>query len=207
MLAPLTAKDVRLMLLHSQPSMSTTRELMPTAVTVTMTEQEAKGVEISMRARLMQPRLVPEGCSDGTSARQWTVFTVGDGNAHIRLVATAVPNATSTSTSASIHASANANANRTRVSFHLDCSATKASVALPHLDPVHTEDWIILHSNYTSAGLVVNGSAPFSCGCSMGGVWAFFGEGYLYRNYSYSAGCVQHDIGALRTYSALSHSR
>ena len=179
-------------------------------------EQEAMGVGITMRSRLMQPQIVPEGCSDGTNAHQWTVFTVGDGNAHIRLIATvansgASSSATkstatisSTSTSTGTSTSASTDADSTRLSFHLYCSATKASLALLHLDPVHSEDWMTVDSKYSSAGLAVNGSAPFHCGCSMGGVWAFLGEGYLYRNYSYSAGCVQHDIDALLTYSVLS---
>jgi hypothetical protein len=57
-----------------------------------------------------------------------------------------------------------------------------------------------LTARQTTTGLIINGSAPFKCGCRMGGVWAFLGEGYLGRNYSYSTGCVQHDLDGLHTF-------
>ena len=52
----------------------------------------------------------------------------------------------------------------------------------------------------------LNGSAPLRCGCSMGALWAFAGEGYLHRSYTYATGCVDHDVTALRAEQLINHA-
>jgi len=94
------------------------------------------------------------------------------------------------------------NANFSHNSRH--CSVgNRTSAPLPLV--ARPGEWLSLSGEHSSNGLALAGQPPFACGCTMGGVWQFLGEGYVLRDYPYATACTVHDVAALNT-SALSPS-
>ena len=118
------------------------------------------------------------------SAHDFTVATVGDGQAHARLVASPKTGDT--------------------VELRLMCATDGNETASVAVSLASLNAWTTVELVTSPGGqLSVNGSAPLRCGsCASGGpVWAFLGEGFLHRHYKYSSGCVDHDLAALRSSS------
>jgi hypothetical protein len=140
------------------------------------------GLRLTARVMLLTPDdrtdSVPR-CSAGAPAR-WTVLTLGDAVAHTRLVA-------EWSESGGLVA-------------HLHCSLDNSTVLVPNLTSKSALNrWTTLNLNFGATGSTTMPglTVPFQCGCTMGGVWAFLGEGYLGRDYVDATDCVVHDSAAL----------
>jgi hypothetical protein len=123
---------------------------------------------------------------------RWTVATIGDGEAHVRVTAEQV---------------APYSVGAGGIRLQMECSrGGPNSTARLEVAHVVLMEWISLEIMSGASGISVNGSAPMPCGCSMGGIWAFLGEGYLYRPYPYATECVEHSLEALASRAATTHT-
>ena len=139
------------------------------------------GLRLQLAFRLRRPTATTPATA---SAPDFTVATVGDGQAHARLVASPKTGDT--------------------VELRLMCATNGNETASVAVSLASLNAWTTLELVTSPGGrLSVNGSAPLRCGsCASGGpVWAFLGEGFLHRHYHYSSGCVDHDLAALRSSS------
>ena len=122
-----------------------------------------------------------------TGGKRFTVATVGDGGAHTRLVAvpgTAVGGVVDT------------------FELRLVCNTDSKGLVVV-ASSVALGAWTTIELTSGGGRVSANGSATVGCACTSGGpVWAFLGEGFLYRQYVYSNGCVEHDLAALATQAA-----
>lgn len=141
------------------------------------------GLSLNVTLRSRPPRLA--GCP-GSSVRgeRWTLLTVGDGETHVRLIAQRLP-ATNL------------------IQMHLHCSLDNRTLRVVPKTPVQlgVSATVALTAAADGVSVLVDasggGAAPLRCGCAMGGIWAFLGEGYLLRNYQYATQCVRHQLGSL----------
>lgn len=139
-------------------------------------------MRISARVKLMPPqtRTSSGGCPNEMPSR-WTVLTVGDSVAHTRLLVELGPHGA--------------------LAGSLHCSLNNHTISLPAWSSSTTlGEWTSIELEYGVNGSTTFGKneATFSCGCTMGGVWTFLGEGYMDRKYNYSTACVQHDTAQLQ---------
>jgi hypothetical protein len=134
---------------------------------------------------------------------RWTVATIGDGEAHVRVTAEQVVPRVTAEPAAPDSVGAGAGGIR----LYMQCSrgGPNSTVRLEAARVVLTE-WASLEITSGASGISVNGSAPMLCGCTMGGIWAFLGEGYLYRPYPYATECVEHSLEALVSRAATTHA-
>ena len=109
---------------------------------------------------------------------RWTVATVGDGEAHVRVVAEQT------------------GPSPVGARLHMRCSRGGDNASV-RLNSVALMEWTSIDITSAAGAVSVNGSAPLFCGCTMGGVWAFLGEGYLHRPYAYATECVEHSLEGL----------
>jgi hypothetical protein len=136
---------------------------------------DGPGVRITLRFRLQA-----SVANINSHNRSFVVATIGDGDAHTRLLAK------------------RSNSGSTGFELRLMCSSDAASsvVVAPALS---LDAWTTVLVSAGPGGIMTaNTSAALHCGCTSGGpVWAFLGEGFLHRNYTYSDDCVEHDLRTL----------
>ena len=141
----------------------------------------ATGPGLRLRLRLRLP-----AATSPSGASRWTIATVGDGAGHARLMA------------AQTGGGGRAGTLQLRLSCSEDSSTTAVAVGI-----AAPGQWIDLQLDSQGGAVTVNGSTAVRCGCAMGALWVFAGEGYLYRSYAYATECVDHDLSALQAMAVL----